>query len=61
MTKAVAFFEIFVTYYQTTRLHIQEDSNVHNHRRENLKCHVVCLLHYLTTVSQIHVTHQEPL
>jgi hypothetical protein len=39
MMEAANTFETSVTFYQTTRCNIPEDSHLHTRRRENLKSH----------------------
>jgi hypothetical protein len=44
MMEAVSTSEMSVSFYQTTRRNIPEDSHVHTRRRENLKSHrYVCM------------------
>jgi hypothetical protein len=40
MMEAASTSETLVNFYQTTRCYNPEDSNLHTHRRENLKSYV---------------------
>jgi hypothetical protein len=44
MTEAASTSETSVSFYQTTRCNIPEDSHLHTRRRENLKSHLVSVL-----------------
>jgi hypothetical protein len=41
MMEAVRTSETLVNFYQTTRCYNPEDSNLHTHRRENLKSYLI--------------------
>jgi hypothetical protein len=54
MMEAESTSETLVNFYQTTRRYNPEDSNLHTHRRENLKSYMrltVCFL----CISECHV------
>jgi hypothetical protein len=38
-----------VNFYQTTQCYNPEDSNLHTHRRENLKSYLVCIKLYVVS------------
>jgi hypothetical protein len=40
MMEAISTSESSVSFYQTTRRNIPEDSHLHTRRHENLKCHL---------------------
>jgi hypothetical protein len=46
MMEAVSTSETLVNFYQTTRRYSPEDSNLHAHRRENLKSYKVTYVLY---------------
>jgi hypothetical protein len=46
--------ETLVNFYQTTRCYNPEDSNLHTHRRENLKSYFVYWFVYFAALRQIH-------
>jgi hypothetical protein len=48
MMEAVSTSETSVSFYQTTRRNIAEDSHLHTHRRENLKFEQGILLRSIT-------------
>jgi hypothetical protein len=45
MTEAETTSKTSVNFYQTTRLNIPEDSDLHTRRRENLKSHLKRYFH----------------
>jgi hypothetical protein len=52
MMEAVSTSETLVNFYQTTRCYNPEDSNLHTHRRENLKSYLG--LYHLIYFSSVH-------
>jgi hypothetical protein len=69
MMEAARTSETLVNFYQTTRCYNPEDSNLHTHRRENLKSNpiylyffeniAVCSLVYLMNLSQMNISHND--
>jgi hypothetical protein len=47
MMEAVHTSETSVYFYEITRRHMQEDSRLHNRRRENLKCAIFLAFYQL--------------
>jgi hypothetical protein len=54
MMEAARTSETLVNFYQTTRCYNPEDSNLHTHRRENLKSYTV----YVASLTEIVVEYQ---
>jgi hypothetical protein len=45
--------ETLVNFYQTTRCYNPEDSNLHTHRRENLKSYLVHNIFLITPIDNV--------
>jgi hypothetical protein len=52
--------ETLVNFYQTTRCYNPEDSNLHTHRRENLKSYSLLIVFIFETLAPMRITDGSP-